>query len=353
MSEVNMKSTKDVIYAALQEAQTKVKQLEANKLDPKKEVEVKKAAMAVEKAEVIVNGGVKDIIATISEQVAKALAGVADNIEGGIAEYNEVKAAIELKKAELKDLFGVEDALLNLATVINSQNDMKTKFNEQYAADRTDAMNQIKELETKISTMEADFKARIKAEEDSIKANRKKEEEEYKYATARTHKIAEDSWTDEMAAKRKVFNTELEEKNADLKEFEKQLDERDSDLQDREDKLEELEAKVDEIPGLIEDAVNKAKAEAEASAKKSFGFEVMMIKKENEGKVALLEAKINTLETNTLRDANTIADLQNKLNVAYAEMKDMATKSIEGASNARAYASLESVVRDNMKTGTK
>lgn len=350
---VTKKSTKDQIWEALQEAEARVAELESIKLDPKKETEVKKAVATIEKAEQIATGGVKDIIANISEQVAKALAGVADNIEGGVAEFEEVKAAIEIKKNELKELYGVEEALLNLATVVNSQNGMRVKYEEEYAAAKAKAQAELDELTAQIKTTEAAFRSRIKEEEAAIKASRSNEQAEYDYNLKRTRKIADDQWEDEMSAKRKALDNEIEKKTCELEEVEKDILRRQNEVAVREQKIDTLEEQVAGIPALVTAATEKAYAEAEASAKKSYSFETMMLKKDNEGKVALLENKISTLEANASRDAATITDLQNKLDAAYAEMKDMATKSIEGASNNKAYTAIEGVLKDMQKNGGK
>jgi uncharacterized coiled-coil protein SlyX len=351
---VTKNSTKDVIFSALQEALAKVKALEAEKLDPKKEVEVKKATATIEKAEAVASAGVNEIISTITNEVTKALANVATNIEDGIAQFNDVKAAIELKKAELKELFGVEDELLNLAAIVNGQSETTARFNADYTAKKIAADAQLKELQDKMKAEEADFRLRIKNEEADIKAKRAKDADEYKYDTDRAHKIESDKWNDQMATSKKEFEKQLEVRQAELDTYETEIDVREEAVAKREDKMNELEAKVAEIPTLIATAAEKAAKDAEANAKKSYGFETMMLKKDNEGQVALKDATIATLQANATKDAATIADLQLKLNAAYAEMKDMATKSIEGASNSRAYTALEGVIKDmNAKQGSK
>jgi hypothetical protein len=268
---------------------------------------------------------------SISKRVESCLVNAAAVITDGLNNYDEVKAAIEAKKAELKELYGVENELLNLSVILNSQDAVRVKFEESKAAVRTE----IDELQAKFDALETDYINKESTLKNDLNDKRKKEEAEYKYNLERSRKIDQDTWNDKKAA----FEKEIDAK-ADA------MDAREQAIEAKAEYIAELEAKVASIPTLVADAADKAAKDAETSAKKSFGFESQMLKKDADAAAKLSEATINTLKATVERLEAENKSLNDKLTNAYSEIKDMATKTVDGAANTRAYNTLEGIVKD-------
>ena len=131
--------------------------------------------------------------------------------------------------------------------------------------------------------------AEAKARENEIKLTRSREEDEYTYNLKRSRKA--EKWEDEKAAREKIL--ELRETAALEKETE---------LNAKADHVKELEAKVEEIPTLIAAATEEGVKKGKADADKSNAFEVRALKKD---------------------------ELQQKLDDAYAQMRELAAKTVE------------------------
>lgn len=346
---VTAKSTKDQLFAAVQELQQQLKEQAATRLDPAAEAKVKVETATVAKAEKTVQASVSTILNGIGADVAKLLAKAADQIETSNAEYTSVDEAIKLKRKELAELHDIEEALLDLAALVNTQASLKAK-NDAADAERIAATRAtLDELNAEIRTRRAEFDAKIKAEEAALKESRKKDQEEYEYTVTRNRKIEADKWEDQKAAEQKAHDVQIAADKAAVKADEAALNVREEAIKAREATVDALQAKVDEIPAKIEEAVNAAVAAKEKSLTTGFNIEKSYLKKEAEAAAALATANHNNV-IERLNDANNkVADLQEKLNAAYQEIKDLATKTVESAGNARQVAALEQMIG---RTGT-
>lgn len=347
---VNAKSKKDELFAAVQKLQAQLQEAKANHLDPAAEAKMKAETATVSKAEKTVQASVSTILNSIGGDVANLLAKAAEQIEASNNEYMSVDEAIKLKRKELAELHGIEEALLDLAALVNTQAELKAK-NEAADAERIAATRAtLDDLNAEILTKRAEFEAKIKADEAALKELRKKDQEEYEYNVSRTRKIEADKWEDQKAAEQKAHEAKMAAQLDDMNAEAVALDAREAAVKAREDAADDLQAKVDGIPSQIEMAVNAAVAAKEKSLQTSFNIEKGYLKKESESAAALAEANHRNV-VERLNEANAKnADLQEKLNAAYQEIKDMATKTVESAGNARTIASMEQML--NNRTGT-
>ena len=309
MSKITMKSTKQEIMEAYEEAMKKIAESESGKDDP----------VAVAKAE-----NDKKIIES-AQMIAE------DNILNPviIERYENLKTAIEMKNKELQELYGIETKANSLVAMINAYKDKEIELKDKYNA-RT------KELDDEFTKKELILKEEIasleKSKEDlinkiqnesneltkSLNKKHKREEEEYEYNLKRSRRVENDRWEDEKAAREK----ELTEREAAVKADE-------AELADRTSYIEELEKKVEEIPVLIQDAKDKALAEGKAKADKSNAFEVRTLKQQNDYNTQILNDKVDRLysEVDSLKAEK--ANLQAKLDDAYAQMRELAAETVK------------------------
>lgn len=309
MAEITMKSTKAEIMEAYKAAVAKLDTKNAMIDDPAKE------AAAKSKVEVV-----KSADATAKEDIFNPEI---------IKKYNDLIEAIEIKQLELDELYGIETKANAMAAMINAYKEKNEELKENQAAkeaaieaelgEKRDSLKaEIEELKQQKQEVMNSINAEAKAKEDAIKLARSRDEEEYTYNLKRSRKAENDKWEDEKAAREKVL--ELREAAALEKETE---------LNAKADYIKELEAKVDEIPALIasakEEGINKGKADAD----KSNAFEVRALKKDAEYQKQLLEDKNERLAEDLANARAEKVELQQKLDDAYAQMRELAAKTVE------------------------
>lgn len=309
MAEVTMKSTKVEIMEAYKAAVAKLDAKSAMIDDPAKE------AAAKLKAEVI-----KSADATAKEDIFNPEI---------IKKYNDLTEAIEIKQLELDELYGIETKANAMAAMINAYKEKNEELKENQAAkeaaieaelgEKRDTLKaEIEALKQQKQDVMNSVNAEAKAKEDAIKLARHRDEEEYAYNLKRNRKAENDKWEDEKAAREKIL--ELRETAALEKETE---------LNAKADYIKELEAKVEEIPTLIaaakEEGINKGKADAD----KSNAFEVRALKKDAEYQKQLLEDKNERLAEDLATARAEKIEVQQKLDDAYAQMRELAAKTVE------------------------
>lgn len=309
MSKITMKSTKQEIMEAYEEAMKKIAESESGKDDPVAAAKAENDKKIIESAQMIVEDNILNPVI--------------------IERYENLKTAIEMKNKELQELYGIETKANSLVAMINAYKDKEIELKDKYNA-RTKELDDeftkkeliLKEEIASLEKSKEDFINKIQNESNeltkSLNKKHKREEEEYEYNLKRSRKVENDRWEDEKAAREK----ELTEREAAVKADE-------AELADRTSYIEELEKKVEEIPELIQDAKDKAFAEGKAKADKSNAFEVRALKQQNDYNTQILDDKVDRLysEVDSLKAEK--ANLQAKLDDAYAQMRELAAETVK------------------------
>lgn len=309
MAEITMKSTKAEIMEAYKAAVEKLDTRDRMIDDPAKE------AAKAKKVEVIASAD-----KTAKEDIFNPEI---------IKKYNDLTEAITMKQIELDDLYGIEAKANAMAAMINAYKEKNEELKENQAAKEAEFDLRMKEkkeaLESEIADLEQhkkdvmnsiDVEAAAKIKE--IEQARKRDEEVYTYNLNRSRKIENDKWEDEKADREKIL--ELRETAALEKEIE---------LNAKADHVKELEAKVEEIPTLIAAATEEGIKKGKADADKSNAFEVRALKKDAEYQKQLLEDKNERLAEDLANARSEKVELQQKLDDAYAQMRELAAKTVE------------------------
>lgn len=309
MSKITMKSTKQEIMEAYEEAMKKIAESESGKDDPVAAAKAENDKKIIESAQMIVEDNILNPVI--------------------IERYENLKTAIEMKNKELQELYGIETKANSLVAMINAYKDKEIELKDKYNARTKELDDEFTKKESilkdEIASLEKskeDLINKIQNESDelikSLNKKHKREEEEYEYNLKRSRKVENDRWEDEKAAREK----ELTEREAAVKADE-------AELADRTSYIEELEKKVEEIPELIQDAKDKAFAEGKAKADKSNAFEVRALKQQNDYNTQILDDKVDRLysEVDSLKAEK--ANLQAKLDDAYAQMRELAAETVK------------------------
>lgn len=309
MANINAKSTKTEIMEAYLEQKEKIDQMMAAKDDPVENEKISKQKVVLDSAEKIAGTEI------LNDAIVK--------------QYRDICEAVGIKKAELENLYGVEVELNTMVALINSHKDKTSELSEQYETakakidkDLSDRKAAIEDDISLLNKERLETVAEIKKETLKLKVQleqeREREEEEYTYNRNRIRKIAENEWTDEESLKRK-----------DLDDRERSVNERENTIIEKEDYVSDLEMKVEEIPTCIEHASAEGYEKGKADAGRSWGFEKRSMEQKNEYEVMALTDKVSRLESDLSEAKNTISTLQDKLDAAYTQMRELAADTVK------------------------
>lgn len=316
MSELTMKnSTKQELFDAYTAMKKKMDELAAAKDDP-----------IAEKERLRKDGVIKSAQDMIDKNV------FAPEI---IAQYKDICEAVEMKKVELNDLYGIEAEANSIVALINTHKDKEQELKEKYKILTDEAIANFEIAKAKIrdeiealnirkedilASTEQEHKALMK----EFEKKRARDEEEYEYNLRRNRKVANDKWEDEKNSREK----ELAEKEAEMRKVE-------AELAAREEKMEELEMKVSQISELVEAAREEGIKKGKADEQKSNAFEVRAINQKNEYEQQSLKDRIARLEDDLSATRAKNETLQEKLDEAYKQMRDLASETVKSANGVK------------------
>jgi hypothetical protein len=254
-------------------------------------------------------------IAATQVEVQKSLAGLSAKLVEELETLRNVEEAITLKREELKQLYDIESAAVDL--------------DELYA--KIDSQREAWEEE----------QARKQREFAEMQSERNKQwaraEEEYQYRLAQEHKKQDDGF--------KGKHEEQEKANRNKQEaLVKSWTEREAELKKRETELQELRAKVDAIPEMVKKAENAAQAVATNSVKKEYETKMVLTQKDMDMAQKLAAQEVASLKV-ALDKANAqIADIKTQLEQAHHDVKEISAKALESASGRSAMEALQKVL---------
>lgn len=298
--EITIKNTKAEILEALNAALEREKNIQSTKSNPEKEEKVKRVEKAIE---------------TSRENVEQKIFS-----EELIKKFNDLELAISAEEEKLKELYGVENELNNLTIVINAGKDCIAEIETKKELKTEELNNEIKELETKFNQKSEELKTQYDEMAKRLKVERDREIEEYEYKTKREREISNNKWNDDKIERESKL-AKAEEETLSLLEEAKQKVEH----------IKELEERVNEIPVLLEKEYSRGKKEATADLEREHKYQVELLTKDYTNQIDRLNDKIDSLNKEIENVNNLNKNLQDKMDKAYIELKELATKTVESA----------------------
>ncbi len=298
--EITIKNTKAEILDALNAALEREKKIAITKSNPEKEEKEIKVAKAIESSKVNVEKNI------FSEELNK--------------KFNDLEIAIAAEEDKLKNLYGIEKELNELTLVINAGKDcvLEIENNKRIKSEELD--NEIKELELKYKQKSEALQEEYEKMAKDLKTKRDRENEEYEYKIKREREIDSNKWNDEKS--------ERENKLAKAEEETRRL------LEEAKEKVEyikELEEKVNGIPELLEKEYARGKKEITVELERDHKYETELLKKDYINQIDRQNDKIEALKEEIANVNNLNNMLQEKMDKAYAQLKELATKTVESA----------------------
>ncbi|NOR25973.1 MAG: hypothetical protein GQ542_16610 [Desulforhopalus sp.] len=342
----SMKNTKKELLDVIEKMQHEMTQKEQNLLNPEKVKKETKTKEIVKEAEEITSSILTTQIHDLKVAIAQELSDLAEKIASEAKKYTVIQEAIELKQAELEEIYGIEKHAASLAAILESNHQVKNQFEKEMALQREKLKDEISETRATWENEKKDYKDTSIEEQKSRDKKRKREEDEYIYNLQRSRSIEENNFADKSAALEKEIAEKKEKIDRHVKEKTTLLDDREQQIIQREKTMDNLEKSVHNFPDELETAINSAIEKKENELTAIFTQEKALLTKGSEGEQKVLETKNSGLESLVSDQAKQIEKLNSQQEKAYLQVQDIASKAVSGAAERPQAITVKTVERD-------
>lgn len=288
-----------------------------------KAVEIKSSEV-LESVKNITLEGISKKIAGVQVDVQQTLAKLSTELTQNLEQLNNVTTAIELKKQELQQLHDIEVTKTSL-------DDLKAEIDNQRVLWTEEQIR--REKDTAIGNQDRQLRW-------------KREEEQYLYERAQSHKKLEDDFAAKLAEIEKA-NREQQEKLA------KNWSTREAALQERETELVSLRKQVEEFPAKLKAAEEKAGAIVGNTMKRDHETDKRIMAAEAATSMKLAEAALASEKKANESLTKQITELSLQLDQAKKDIKDISSKALESASGRDVIANLQRALENNQQRSSK
>ncbi len=296
--EITLKNTKQEILDALNEALLREKNSAKTKSNPEEEEKIRKTQIAVVETKKNVEQNI------FSKELMN--------------KFQDLETAIATEEEKLKTLYGVEKELNNLTLLINTGKDLIEDLEKEKKKKSLKIEEEMKQLEEEYNKKSSDLIKEYEVKTKTLKTEREREIEEYNYKIKRERELANNQWEDEKKLREITLKQKEEETQKIL-----------TDIKEKEKNIEELEKKVADIPNLLNKEYEKGKKDAISELEKEHKYENELLKKDYQNKIDRQNDKIESLKEELEKARILNESLQEKMDKAYKELKELATKTVE------------------------
>ncbi|TAE72621.1 MAG: hypothetical protein EAZ85_09210 [Bacteroidetes bacterium] len=375
---INVKSTKDQIFKAYQDAEKSKKEAEVKLLNAQKEAqnaqnEAEKAKKQLEALKLQMqsvkplseqmNGTALPFInqQKINANTVEGILNVFDEIEKGlgnaISEISiqmsiEANALSELRKKtnetalELKSLYDLEMFDDILFKLINDYEDAEKTFAESAEKRQKDFEEEISNLQKNWQKEQSKYNNHIFERNEKTDKNYQREIRTHQYDLEHARNLEKDLYQQ----KKKQLQAELDE----LKEIQQLTwDEKEKLLKEKEEELAKYKKDFEEFPEKLEKEIKKAEAEAKGIIEKDAKVKHDLVNKEMEARNKMYEMRVNALNTNIENQKVQIEKLNDQLAIALKQAQELAVKAIEGTSNLDKFNAVREIATEMAKNQPK
>lgn len=316
--EVSMKDTKKTILNAYEDALDEINELKSQQFNP---VELRDQELNDEAVGHVdtMSWDLNTVFGTMRKSIDTNLRSMQMDLEHEKEELDKVRRAKDAINAELSALYGISAQAQSLAALVQAQ---KTKKEEH---------------DTYIRAQREALDADITAHEETLTneklvwvEEKKKKEQEWEYNFKRECKRQADEFNDSLIASRKEWLDELEKQNKDLAERREEVAKQEKEVLD-------LKEQVAKFP----ERLAEAEVEAKKKAKQAYDFETQALKRNYEADIKVLTHEVNTLTKARDDLSEKVANLEAKLEGAYGNIQNVASKALEAQGNATIVAEVQ------------
>ncbi|MFZ2447448.1 MAG: hypothetical protein WAW37_13915 [Syntrophobacteraceae bacterium] len=284
----------------------------------------------VQTAETAITQGVIRTINGLIGETSKALTEIAAKLEGETERYNKLKRAIEIKEAELRDLFEIEKSAFTLAALIEAQKQQRMSFEDEMARRKELLDQEINQVKAGWESQKKQYTEDLKDQKEQEEKRRRREKEEYEYKFNREKEQKINALTDEINKLEKDLREKKEEFAKQTKAKEIELLEREQAVGEREKVMNDLQTRVDAFPKELDRAVDKAVSEVTMRISSEAAKNEQLLLKGFEGEKNVLQARIDGFEQASATQKKQIEKLTEQLENAYGKVQDIAVRAVAG-----------------------
>ncbi len=302
--EITLKNTKAEILDALNAALEREKSVEQMKYEPQKEENAKKVEKAIE----VTRENVEKKI--FSEELNK--------------KFCDLEIAVKAEEEKLKNLYGIEEELMNLVVVVNAGKDYIIELENNKKMKLEELNNTMRSIEEEYELKKKDLEKEYEVRARELKLERDREAEEYKYKINREREISNNKWEDEKSQRENELSKKEDEAQKIFEEAEA-----------KQEYIKELETKVNDIPSLLEKEYSRGRKEATSEIEKENKYATELLKKDYQNMIDRQNDKLESMQNDVEKINKEKEALQTKLDQAYLQIKEMATKTVESTGGVR------------------
>lgn len=326
--EVSTKNTKNEILEAYEKLLKEVQQAKTNV--PKQVQEEKQKQETVKKVADITQNTIIDNIGTLKSTLAKSLDDILSSLSGEFQKLEDIRAAINIEKQTLKDLYDLSANTDSLAAMLLTQKEKKETFEKEMSEAKESFSTDMSEKKAQWEEEKSKQKAEEKEYTDELNKRRKREEEEYQYKL----KISRQKEEDEYDTRKALLEKELTDKKT---RFEHEISMREATIKTAEAELEELRKNNMEFPERLEQALTDQKKTITESMQTKYDFDFKLMKSQNQADIRLKDQLIESLQEKIQELQSQLKEYADKATIAEAGVKEIAMKAIENSSKVRVY----------------
>lgn len=302
---------------------------------------------AVEKASSFTPETIVKQVADLQLGIGRSLNSLTEQLIAESGTLAELRKAIELQRARLKELHDIEYQADLLTAMIEAQAERKAEFEQETLEKRQAFEAEMARLREEWKKEQEQRESALREREALLKKEREREAEEYKYRITIERKKDADEYAARMAALEKEL---AQQRDA----FEKEIVERSTALAARENELVELKKRVEGFPKELEEALKKSEQTLRAELQQKYDFEQKLLAKEVDADKRVATLKIENLEDLVAKQQTRLEELTKQLQAANDQVQGIAVKAIEGASGLKALAAVNQIALEQAKgTGGK
>ncbi len=327
---INLKSTKQEILEAYENVKKDLEEKEKQSLNANKKIEEKKNTETIEKVDKIIENDVNNKISSLKSDIINSLNGLSLKLSQADIDYKNIKTAIEIKDNDLKEIYGIEHSALSLASLIEANNIKTIQLEKDYYDRKNTLETELSELKNKIELEKKSYENLSKEKENEFKLywDRKKEEFEYNFKRESGQKL--NGLNDELTSLKRSIEEEKDKFQKDIAEKNKELELRENKISEKEQFNAELAEKASAFPAKLEAEVLNAVKTTTEKLKSEFELQKELIHKEYEGKINVLNTKVESLEKIINEQDKHISVLTSQHEKAYMQVQQIATSAIQG-----------------------
>lgn len=257
-------------------------------------------------------------IAATQVEVQNQLASLSSKMTEQLAILGKVDQAIQLKREELKQLFGIEATATTLDELVADLEARRTAWEDE---------------QTKLTTIATES-------EQNRRRQWEREEEQYRYQVAQDRKKLQDTFQTglDKQAKEQADKTELLTKGWNQREVE---------LRTRETELVDLRTQVSNFPKILDAEIAKVTNAVAKNVKSQYETDIRIKDAETASTERLRAQQIASLET-VIKDLQIqLANAKNELAKAHNDVKEISQKALEAASSRETVANLQKALENS------